>query len=93
MSETARLHAVIHGRVQGVFFRASARDQAERLGVTGWVRNCPQGTVELVAEGERGQLEQLLQWCHRGPDYARVERVQAEWLPPTGEFASFMITY
>lgn len=92
MSESARLHAVIHGRVQGVFFRASARDQAERLGLSGWVRNLPAGTVELLAEGPREQLEQFLQWCRLGPEYARVEKVQAEWQAPTGEFVSFVIT-
>ncbi len=88
----ARVRAQIEGRVQGVFFRASAEAEANRLGVKGWVRNRPEGSVELVAEGERENLDDLIAWCRRGPRHAEVERVQVDWEEFTGEFSSFRIT-
>jgi acylphosphatase len=80
-----RAHAVIHGRVQGVFFRGDMRDRARSLGVAGWVRNNPDGTVEAVLEGEDDQLELLLSWCRRGPAGARVDDVDVDWAEPCGE--------
>ncbi len=84
------LHAVVHGRVQGVFFRASTREEASRIGVGGTVRNLPDGTVEVEAVGPRDRLQRLLDWLHRGPEGAQVERVDAEWGategPPPGSF-------
>ena len=62
-----RLHVVVQGRVQGVYFRASAQNKARLLGLRGWVRNCADGSVEFVAEGERSELEQLLSWSQAGP--------------------------
>jgi acylphosphatase len=85
----SRLHAIIRGSVQGVFFRATAISQAGRLGLRGWIRNNQDGSVEIVAEGERDRLEQLLSWCNRGPEGAAVERVESEWLEATGEFKEF----
>ena len=70
-----RVHLVIVGRVQQVFFRQSTREKALELGLRGWVRNRKSGTVELVAEGESQPIEHLVEWCHRGPEHARVERV------------------
>ncbi|HEX9445657.1 MAG TPA: acylphosphatase, partial [Candidatus Binatia bacterium] len=70
MGNKARVRAQIEGRVQGVFFRASAEAEANRLGVKGWVRNRPEGSVELVAEGERENLDDLIAWCRRGPRHA-----------------------
>lgn len=64
------LHAVVHGRVQGVFFRASTQKKARALGLTGWVRNLPDGTVEVLAVGPRPALEALLAWLHEGPPLA-----------------------
>ena len=93
MSDTARLHAVIYGRVQGVNFRAATRRQAEGLGVVGWVRNLPDDTVEVVAEGVRSRLQQLLNWLHDGPPAARVYEVRAEWHPAEGEFTHFMVRF
>lgn len=90
---TARLTARVTGRVQGVAFRWSARDTAQRLGLTGWVRNRVDGSVELVAEGNRPQLEQLLDWCHRGPSMASVEEVDARWEPSRNEFSAFSIRH
>lgn len=88
-----RLKMVISGRVQGVCYRWFTRDTAVDLGLTGWVRNLPDGTVEAVVEGERDKLEQLLGWCRRGPDLARVTDIQAEWEEETGEFQDFAIRH
>lgn len=86
-----RLHLRIHGRVQGVAFRAHARIVAENLGLVGWVRNCADDSVELVAEGDDLALRRLRQWCGHGPPAARVSRVDDRWLAGSGEFASFEI--
>jgi acylphosphatase len=86
-----RAHVAIHGRVQGVYFRASTVYEAQNLGLTGWVRNCPDGSVEAVAEGERSEVEKWIAWCGRGPSGARVETVQVQWLSFTGEFHGFRI--
>jgi acylphosphatase len=90
--ERKRVHLVVHGRVQGVSFRESTRVQAGRIGVTGWVRNRPEGTVEIVAEGEAAQLEEFIKWVDVGPSAARVDRVEAAWAEGTGEFAEFRVT-
>ena len=88
-----RLHAIIYGDVQGVFFRAGTQELGNSLDLTGWVRNTPDGNVELVAEGEKEKLEQLLEYCNKGPDGAAVERVESEWLAFKGEFKNFGIKY
>ena len=88
-----RVHLVIHGLVQGVFYRASTRDQAARRGLTGWVRNLPDGAVECVAEGDEATLRALVAWCHAGPPGARVERVAEKWSDATGEFDRFRVSY
>jgi acylphosphatase len=81
----ARARAVVRGRVQGVFFRAETRDRARSLGLSGWVRNAPDGSVEAVFEGDRERIESMLAWCRRGPSLARVDDVQADWEEPRGE--------
>jgi acylphosphatase len=91
--EKARVHLRIKGYVQGVFFRASTRDVAERLGLTGWVRNLPDGSVEAVFEGPKGMLEQAVKWCYKGPPGATVTKVEEKWLEYQGEFDSFEIKY
>ncbi len=73
--KAVRLRA--HGRVQGVFFRDSMRAEAERLGVSGWVRNDPDGTVEALVSGEPAAVDALVAWAHDGPAGARVERLDA----------------
>jgi acylphosphatase len=88
-----RLKLLISGRVQGVCYRWFTRDTAVELGLTGWVRNLPDGKVEAVAEGEREKLEQLLGWCRRGPDMARVTDIRAEWEAGSGEFQDFTIRH
>ena len=84
---------VIHGLVQGVYFRASMREEAERLGARGWVRNLPDGGVQARIEGEKKKVEQLIAWCHKGPPGARVTTVDISWEPHTGEYKSFDIRY
>ncbi len=91
--EIARVHIVIDGIVQGVFFRASTREKARELGLTGWVKNCFDGNVEAVFEGDRGKLEQILKWCKIGPPGAKVENIKSNWVAQTGEFDTFSIKY
>jgi acylphosphatase len=86
-----RIHLVVRGRVQDVFFRASAQREARRLGLTGWVRNRTDGAVELIAEGEEDQVKDLLAWAQHGPSTARVDKVDTRWRSYTGEFADFRI--
>ena len=90
-NEFARLRAVAYGLVQGVGFRYYIHARARTLDVTGFVRNLPDGSVELVAEGQRPALEELLRAMQRGPLGARVTNVTAEWLPYTGQFQRFDI--
>ena len=75
---TTRTHAIISGTVQGVFFRASAQREARKLDLTGWVKNLPDGTVELEAQGESENVDRLLEWCWQGPPEAEVARVSSE---------------
>jgi acylphosphatase len=82
----------VRGRVQGVFFRASAQREARRLGITGWVKNRPDGAVEILAEGEEEGLKELIAWSHRGPSAARVERVDVRWRSFAGDYPDFRIT-
>jgi len=80
------LHARIFGIVQGVFFRSNTEDWARSLSLTGWVRNASDGSVEIVAEGEKSKLEKLLELCRKGPPGARVKKITIEWLDYRGEF-------
>jgi acylphosphatase len=86
-----RAHVMIQGRVQGVYFRASTVYQAQNLGLTGWVRNRPDGSVEAVAEGTREKLEKLIAWCEQGPNGARVTNVEVDWGPAQNNFQVFGI--
>jgi len=83
---------LVHGHVQGVWFRESTRQEATRLGLTGWVRNLPAGTVEIVAVGEHDRLAGLIAWAHRGPRAARVDRVDVAWHEPPRAFPDFRVT-
>jgi acylphosphatase len=71
-----RRRVVVHGRVQGVFFRGSTVERAREVGVNGWVRNRPDGTVEAVFEGSAEQVAEMIRYCREGPPWARVERIQ-----------------
>lgn len=87
MTERVTRRLEIHGQVQGVWYRESMRREAERLGVTGWVRNRPDGSVEAVVHGSPVAVETITRWAQHGPDEARVERVEAS--PAEGAFPSF----
>jgi acylphosphatase len=86
-----RLHAIVHGRVQGVGFRYFVRENAIRLNITGWVRNRYNGTVEVTAEGTRQDLDAFLRVLHRGPSAANVTEVKYDWDVASGEFAVFKL--
>lgn len=86
-----RLHLIIRGRVQGVFFRSSAQELGQALGLTGWVRNRADESVELVAEGPAEKLALVLNWSRRGPAGAAVESIEQIQERETGEFASFYV--
>ena len=92
MSERATRRLVIRGEVQGVWFRESMRREAERLGVTGWVRNEPDGSVAAHVEGEDSAVDAMVEWCGRGPSYASVRHVAVTEAAPTGAKA-FDIRY
>lgn len=81
MSEKMSIHCFVSGLVQGVWFRANTKDQAMQLGLSGWVRNLPDGRVEVLACGEKEQLIQLYQWLQKGPEKAQVTNVSYEELP------------
>jgi acylphosphatase len=91
--ERLRAHVIVHGLVQGVWFRASMRDEALRLGVSGWVRNLPDGSVEAVFEGGKKKVEEIVGWCHRGPSGAEVSKVDIFWERDRAEFSYFDIRY
>jgi len=83
----------VGGRVQGVFFRSETQHEANRRNVSGWVRNTVDGRVEAVFEGEKKDVEELIDFCRRGPPGARVTKVDVRWENYTGEFRGFRIRY
>jgi acylphosphatase len=93
MENKVRAHAIITGRVQGVFFRVETKYAAESFGVVGWVRNKMDGSVEAVFEGEEADVKATLAWCQTGPPRARVDKVEATRQDYTGEFETFDVTY
>lgn len=88
-----RAHILISGHVQGVFFRDTTRRKAEELRVVGFVRNLPDGKVEMILEGEKSAIENMIEWARQGPDSARVENIETEWENFRDEFSSFSIIY
>lgn len=88
-----RLHAIVHGRVQGVAFRANAQYRAHRLGLVGWVRNLADGEVETVAVGEKSALEAYADWLRRGPLDAHVTQVEMDWNDTDESYSGFEIRY
>jgi acylphosphatase len=93
MTEATRLHAIVEGMVQGVNFRQSAARRARVLGLTGWIMNRPDRSVETVAEGPRNALEDYLAWLQHGPPAAVVRGVSARWETATGEFDRFKVEF
>lgn len=86
-----RFHAIVNGKVQGVFFRATAREQAKALDIKGFVRNLPDGSVELDAQGEDHSIDLFLRWCEHGPPAARVDKISVNWKPLRDEVIDFQI--
>ncbi len=92
MSDLAAIQVTVYGRVHGVFFRAFASRNARELGLTGYVRNVRDGTVEVVAEGERKQLEKLIGYLKVGPPAAKVEKLVTNWSAYSGKYSNFDVT-
>ena len=88
-----RAEVIITGRVQGVWFRGTTRDMALALGLTGWVRNRWDGSVEAVFEGPETKVRRAIAWCRKGPDFARVDSVAVNWEDATGEFPGFQVRF
>jgi acylphosphatase len=93
MENKVRAHAIISGRVQGVFFRMETKRAADGFGVLGWVRNRRDGTVEALFEGDQDRVDAVLAWCKEGPAHARVSDVSVDWEAYVGGFSRFEITY
>lgn len=92
-SNFQQLHAIVTGRVQGVSFRYYTVQRARELGIVGWVRNRPDGSVEVVGEGTTSQLESLLEFLHEGSPSAWVQSVEIEWLAATNDYSDFDVHY
>lgn len=88
-----RFRVRVIGRVQGVFFRASTKRMAQSLGLKGWVKNLPDGSVEAIFEGKNEDLEEMLRWCRKGPPGAVVRNCRANEEPYSGDFQDFRISY
>ncbi|MBN1957078.1 MAG: acylphosphatase [Desulfuromonadales bacterium] len=89
--KTVRAHLLINGRVQGVWFRQSTRNKAQQQAVTGWCRNNPSGSVEVVLEGDKAAVLKVIEWCRQGPELARVDSIDISWESPLEEFSDFRI--
>ena len=92
INEKIAARVIIKGKVQGVFFRVSTEKEANRLGINGWVKNCPNGDVEAFFEGEKSAINAIISWCHQGPAYSKVTSVNSEIIPFQNQFDSFSIT-
>ena len=93
MNEKVRVHIFVSGLVQGVFFRANTREKARELGLTGWVKNLSDRRVEAVFEGERGNVQKMIEWAKKGPSNAKVDGFKADFKEYTGEFDNFEVKY
>ena len=91
MNSVVRAHVLVEGRVQGVAYRAFARETADRTGLSGWVQNLSDGRVELEVEGSQASIDQFLSVLRQGPSLARVDQVHVEWLNPTENICGFQI--
>jgi len=93
MENKVRAHIFVSGRVQGVRFREGTYQKAQKLGVFGWVKNLPDGRVEIVFEGEEDNVRKLVKWARMGPIFAKVNNIEVKWEEYRGEFNSFEIKY
>lgn len=91
MKNLIRAHIFISGMVQGVFFRANTKEKALELGLKGFVRNLTDGSVEVVAEGEKEKIEELIKWCWKGPKFSKVENVEVNFENYKDEFKDFEV--
>lgn len=91
--EQSRAHLVIKGLVQGVFYRASTQETAINLGLNGWVRNLPDGSVEAIFEGPAEKVKEAVKWCRQGPPGSRVTDIDEKWSDYTGEFRNFAVKH
>lgn len=87
-----RVHLYITGTVQGVFYRQNTKNKAIHLNIKGWVRNLDDGRVEIIAEGEKEKINELIDWTHKGPEHAEVKNVNIEFEEYRAEFSDFSIT-
>lgn len=92
-TERARVHITVLGKVQGVFFRQFVKQTADSLGLTGWAKNTDGGNVEIVAEGDKSRLRELIVQCKKGSALAQVDKIDYEWEEFTGKFNDFYINY
>ena len=88
-----KAHVVVSGRVQGVYFRGNTRSEAKKYGVNGWVRNLPDGRVEAVFEGEKEDVDKLIDFARKGPSHAQVTDLSLDWLDYKGEFSDFQMVH
>jgi acylphosphatase len=88
-----RVNIRVHGRVQGVFYRARTKEKAIELDLNGWVKNRIDGTVEIVAEGSKEDLERMVDWSEQGPEHAHVTKIEVRWQPFVDEFIDFTVKY
>lgn len=86
-----RVNIRIYGQVQGVFFRQSAKQEAEKLGIVGWVKNKSDGSVEIMTEGGKENIDKFIKWCKSGPPFAKVEKVEIEEFKKSEDFSDFSI--
>lgn len=93
MAEAKRVNVIVEGKVQGVYYRASTREKALALGLTGWVRNLKDGRVEFEAQGLSPQLEELVRWARQGPNHASVSNIIRTDIPAHAGEQSFQITH
>jgi len=89
----SKVHVIISGRVQGVWFRENTKSKAEPFGITGWVRNTSDGNVEAVFEGDEKIIEGILEWCNHGPPLSKVDNVEIKKQPASNDFDQFLIRY
>jgi len=91
MSEKVRIHLFVSGRVQGISFRWRTRHKAQQIKVLGWVKNLPDGRVEMILEGERERIEELIEWVRKEPFLVKVDNLEKKWEEYQGEFSDFEI--
>jgi len=88
-----RAHIIVKGLVQGVYYRVTTKQKADSLDLSGWVKNLPDGDVEVVVEGNKEKIEQLIDWCWQGPPGAKVDGVEVKWSPCQNEYQGFNIVF